>query len=64
VDDSFLVRVLNGLADLDEQIEPLARREAGFDRRTRDLNAPDQVHHEIRPPVSVAPASRTLAIFG
>ena len=35
VDDALLVRVLDGLADLDEQIEPLARWRDCSGRSTR-----------------------------
>ena len=35
VDDALLVRVLDGLADLDEQIEPLAAWRACSGRSTR-----------------------------
>ena len=35
VDDPLLVRVLHGLADRDEQLEPLARRQLGARRSTR-----------------------------
>ena len=35
VDDALLVGVLHGLADLDEQLQPLAERQVGAGRRTR-----------------------------
>ena len=35
MDDPLLVGVLHGLADLDEQLQPLADREAGSRRKTR-----------------------------
>jgi hypothetical protein len=37
VDDSLLMRVLDGLANLDEEIEPVARGKLGFVTILRDL---------------------------
>ena len=49
MDDSLLVRVLDGLADLDEQIEPFLGGEIGLIAVIRDANAAHQLHHEERP---------------
>ena len=35
MDDALLMRVLHGLADLDEQVQPLARVRAGSGRSSR-----------------------------
>ena len=35
MDDALLMRVLNGVANVDEQVEPFARGEIGSRRRTR-----------------------------
>jgi len=49
VDDPFLMGVLDGLADQDEQIKSLARREVGLIAVLGDGNALDEVHHEVGP---------------
>ena len=49
VDDPFLVRVLDGLANLDEQVEPIARGKPGFVTILRDLDAAHQFHDEVGP---------------
>ena len=48
VDDSFLVRVLNRVAKLNEQSQPFF--EGGLIRCAifRDLDSPNQLHHEVR----------------
>ena len=51
VDDRFLVRVLNAVAYLKEQLEPLRHRQAMLVAMLVDRNALDVVHHEVRPPV-------------
>ena len=43
----FLMGVLNGLADLDEQLQPLARIEPPLVAELGDRDAPDQFHHEV-----------------
>ena len=49
VNDSFLMRVLDGLADLDKQREALFHRKAGLVAKIRDADAAHQFHDEIRP---------------
>ena len=49
MDDPFLVRVLDGLADLDEQVEPFLGGEIILVAVVGDADAAHQFHHEIRP---------------
>src|SRR5262249_8507981 len=49
LDDALLVRVLDGLADRKEQLQPLPRREVMLVAVFRDRHALDQVHDEVRP---------------
>ena len=49
VDDPLLMRVLDRLADGDEQLEPLVRRELILVAVVGDRNAADQLHDEVRP---------------
>ena len=49
VNEAFLVRVLNGVADLDEEIQPLACGKLLLIAIVGDLYAPHQFHHEIWP---------------
>jgi hypothetical protein len=49
VDDPLLVGVLNGLADLDEKIQPLAGRQLVLVAELCDRNASHQFHHEVGP---------------
>ena len=63
-DDSLLMRLLDRLADPDEQLEPFFGGNLVLIAKLGDLDAAHQFHDEVRPPVSVAPASSTLAIFG
>jgi hypothetical protein len=48
VDDPLLVRVLHGLADQDEQLQPFPGREAMPVAVLGDGHALDQLHHEVR----------------
>ncbi len=43
----FLVGVLHGLADQEEQLQPLARREPHLVAVVGDRDAPDQLHDEV-----------------
>ena len=49
VDDAFLMRVLNGVANLHEQIEPRADGKPGFITVIRDFHSAHQFHDEVRP---------------
>src|SRR5205823_12217108 len=49
VDDSFLVRVLDRTANLNEEIKALSSCEIQAVTVIRDLDATYQLHHEIRP---------------
>ena len=50
VDDALLVRVLHGLAHLDEELHPLPGVEPLPVGVVGDGHAADQLHHEVRPP--------------
>jgi hypothetical protein len=52
VDDTFLVRVLHGAADLDEQVQALAVSELLLLAVIGDLDATHQLHHEDRAALS------------
>ena len=45
---AFLMRVLDSLADRNEQLEPLSRRELGLVAELHQRQAVDQFHHEER----------------
>ncbi len=47
VDDALLVRVLDGVADLDEQVKPFPGAEAVLVAVVGDADAPDQFHDEV-----------------
>jgi hypothetical protein len=64
VDDPLLVRVLDGLANLDEQIEPFLRGEIGLIAVVGDLDPPDQFHHEIGPAHVGGARIQHLAMLG
>lgn len=49
VNHSFLVGVLDGLADLDEQIQSRACRQVKLIAEVRDPGTPHEFHHEKRP---------------
>jgi hypothetical protein len=49
MNDALLMRVLDGLANLDEQIEPFLGGEVGLVAVVGDLDAAHQFHHEVRP---------------
>jgi hypothetical protein len=49
MDDALLVRVLDGVADLDEQIQPLLWSRLVLVAVIRDAHAAHQFHHEVRP---------------
>ena len=49
MDDALLVRVLDGVANLDEQPQTIPRRKAPFIAEVRDAHTPDQFHDEERP---------------
>src|SRR2546425_6812247 len=48
MDDALLVGMLDGLADLREQIESLARGKILLVAVVRDLYAANEFHHEVR----------------
>ncbi len=47
MDDAFLVRVLHAVAELQEQLEALARGEPLVVAIVGDATHPDKLHHEI-----------------
>ena len=49
VDDPLQVGVLDGVADRDEQLQPLARRELVLVAVVGDRHAADEFHHEVGP---------------
>jgi len=49
MNDALLVRVLHGLANLNEQLQPLRGRELGLIAVLRQGDAVDQFHHEVGP---------------
>ena len=49
MDDALLVCVLDGVADLDEQLQPLGGVELLVVAVLGDGDALDQLHHEVRP---------------
>ena len=49
MDDALLMRVLDGPAYLDEQVQPLRGRQVVLVTVVRDPHAPDQLHHEVGP---------------
>ena len=49
VDDALLMRMLDRLADGDEEFEPLARREVVLVAVPGDRHAFDEVHDKVRP---------------
>jgi hypothetical protein len=60
VDDAFLVGVLNGLAGLDEQVEPLARGKPVLIAEVGDLDPPNQLHDKIGPAGLCRPSIQDL----
>jgi len=52
MDDSFLVRMLDRVADLDEQLQASAGRQEMSVAIIGDFDALDQFHHKIGPPAS------------
>jgi hypothetical protein len=48
VNDALLMRMLDGLADLDEQVEPFLSGKVGLVAVFGELDAPDQFHDEER----------------
>ena len=49
MDDTLLVGVLHGFADVQEQLQSLFDREAVFVAMLRDGQAFDVLHHEVGP---------------
>ncbi len=49
MNDALLVGVLNGVADLDEQLQPLLQREPAVITELDQRNAMNQFHHEVWP---------------
>ena len=49
MDDALLMRVLDGLANLDEQVEPFLGGEIVLVAVIGDADAAHQFHHEVRP---------------
>ena len=56
--------MLDGVTDLDKQSQTFFGAEMLPITVLGDGHTPDQLHHEIRPAGIVAPASKTLAMFG
>src|SRR5258708_12957199 len=56
VDNALHVRVLDGLADRDEQLKTLARCELVLVAKLGEGYALDQLHHEVRPPRAPLPS--------
>ena len=54
MDDPFLMRVLHGLTNGDEQLETLTGRQAVFVAVAGDGNPLDELHHEVRPAAAAA----------
>jgi hypothetical protein len=50
VDDAFLMRMLDRLADLNEELQTFAGRQTVLIAIVRDPDPAHQFHHEIRPP--------------
>ena len=48
MNDSLLMGVLHGLANIDEQLQPLTRAQPGLVAVLRDRHPADQLHHEVR----------------
>src|SRR5688500_14373326 len=46
MNDSLLMRMLNGIADRDKKIEPLPRPQTILVTKFRDSNSAHQLHHE------------------
>ncbi len=64
VDDPLLVRMLQRLAGLQEQLEPLADRQPLLVAVVRDRQTRDVLHHEVRPPVLAEPCIVHLGHVG
>ena len=47
MDHAFLVRMLNSVADIDEQLEPLSNRQAVLIAVVRQLDTTHQLHREV-----------------
>ena len=64
VDNPLLMRVLNRVTDLDEQIQPLAGGQVLLVAIPGDRNPFDQLHHEVRPPALGSPPIQHLSDVG
>ena len=64
MNDAFLVGVLHGLADGDEQFQPLARRDALLLAVFRERDPWTKSMTKYGRPDSVEPAASTRAILG
>ena len=64
VDDSLLVRVLHGRADLREEVQVARGHQPVLVAVFGERDALDQLHDEEGRPVSVVPASNSLAMCG
>ena len=49
MNDAFLMGVLNGMTNVDEETQPLNRRQIVLIAVVRDGNAAHQFHHEVGP---------------
>jgi hypothetical protein len=49
MDDPLLMGMLDGVANLDEQIQPVFHAHAVLVAVIGDFDAIDQLHHEVRP---------------
>ncbi len=60
----FLMSVLHGMADLNEQFQPLFGGQFVGIAIVGDLNATNEFHHKVRATEAVVLASRILAMWG
>nr|WP_235908641.1 hypothetical protein [Roseiconus nitratireducens] len=51
MNDSLLMRVMNGAANLDEQLETFFGRKISLTGKLRDWNSVDEFHDEVRPSI-------------
>jgi len=64
MNDALLMRMLDGLTDLREKVQPIFSGKIMLIAVVGDFDTAHEFHDEVRRPVSVAPASSTLAMFG
>ena len=64
MNDPLLVSMLDGMADLDEQLQSVGRSRVVRVAVFGDRNAADQFHDEVRPAGVGGAGIEDLAIFG